>query len=97
MDVGQGSAAGKSLEFLNGTDADDFLAIVTDPDRDWVSPISVSGETPVARVFQPVVEALLLDEAGDPAGRLVELNKPVLDLCDFDEPAIEATVDERSL
>ena len=43
------------------------------------------------------MEALLLDERWNPASRLVELNKPFLDLSHFDEPAVEAAVDERCL
>ena len=43
------------------------------------------------------MEALLLDERWNPASRLVELNESFLDLSHFDEPAVEASVDERCL
>mmetsp|Transcript_26727 Transcript_26727/g.33313 ORF Transcript_26727/g.33313 Transcript_26727/m.33313 type:complete len:503 (-) Transcript_26727:26-1534(-) len=97
MDIVELAAAGEALELLDRADADDLLAVIRNPNRDWVTPEAVPGEAPVARVLQPVMEALFLDEAGDPAGGLVELDKALLDVGDLDEPAVEAAVDKGRL
>ena len=44
------------------------LSVVREPHWDWRPPESVARDGPVARVLEPVVEALLLDEGGDPVG-----------------------------
>ena len=93
----QVAAARKLLELSDTTDADDLFAIVADPDGDRVAPVPVAREAPIACIFEPVMEALLLDETGDPACRLVQLDKALLNICHLDEPAVEATVDKRRL
>ena len=97
MDVLQRATARETLKFLNAADAYDLLAVIADPDRNRISPVPVAREAPIASVLKPIMEALLLDKGWNPAGRLVELNKPLLDLSDFDEPAVEATIDKRCL
>jgi len=97
VDVGQRTAARETLKLFNGADANDFFAIVGNPDGDRVAPVSVPGEAPVAGVFQPVVEPLFLDESWNPLGGLVQFTESLLDICDLDEPTVEATVNERGL
>ena len=43
------------------------------------------------------MESLFLDERRNPACCLVELNKSWLNVSDFDEPAVETSIDERGL
>ena len=43
------------------------------------------------------MEALLLDKARNPSVCLVQLDEASLDVSHLDEPAVESSVDERSL
>ena len=61
MDIGERCATGESLELLDRTHTDDFLAIIAYPDRNRVTPESIAAEAPVACILQPVVEPLFLD------------------------------------
>ena len=38
-----------------------------------------------------------MNEGWDPVGGLVQLDEPLLDLSNLDEPTVEATIDKRSL
>ena len=92
MDVLQRATARETLKFLNAADAYDLLAVIADPDRNRISPVPVTGEAPIARVLEPVVETLLLNEAWHPASRFVQLDQALLDIGDLDEPTVEATI-----
>jgi hypothetical protein len=41
MDVRQRITARKTLKLFNAANTDNFLTIITDPDRDRISPIAV--------------------------------------------------------
>ena len=48
-------------QLLDGADADRLDAVVRHPDGNGRAPVAAAAEGPVARVAQPVGEALLLD------------------------------------
>mmetsp|Transcript_5114 Transcript_5114/g.7795 ORF Transcript_5114/g.7795 Transcript_5114/m.7795 type:complete len:530 (-) Transcript_5114:157-1746(-) len=97
MEVGDLTAAGELLELLDGADTDDLLHVIGGPDRDGVTPVSVSGEAPVSGALEPVLESLLLDEARHPGRVFVLLDDLVLDVSHLDEPRVNGTVHQRSL
>lgn len=74
MDIRERAATCEALKFFNTADADNLLTIVTDPDGNRVAPVPVAREAPIASILEPVVETPLLDEAGDPASRLVQFD-----------------------
>ncbi len=48
MDVLERTTARETFEFFDGADTDDFLSVVRNPDRDRVTPESVSGKAPIS-------------------------------------------------
>jgi len=42
VDIRERSTARETFKLLDRADADDFFAIIRDPDRDWVTPIPIS-------------------------------------------------------
>lgn len=59
-------SARKFLELFDGADADDFLHILTGPEGDGGTPVSVSGDVPITSVLEPLTEPTLSDVLRDP-------------------------------
>ena len=59
------------LELVDRADHHHLLAVVAHPHRDGSAPEAVAGDGPIARVEEPVVEALLLDVRRHPVGLVV--------------------------
>ena len=93
--VGDALDAAELFEFGNGADAHDLLIVVGDPQRNRVAPVTVARYGPVARVRQPVGEALLLGELGHPVRLRVVLEQALLEVLDLDEPARHGLVEQR--
>jgi len=91
------SASRELSQLFNRTNADNFLSIIGDPDRNGISPVSVSGEAPVFSINKPVVESLFLDERRNPGASLIVLNELFLNVGHFDEPCVKGSVDQRGL
>ena len=85
------------LELLDAAHDLDLLSVVADPNGQRRAPVAVATHGPVARVGQPVVEALLLHELGNPVRLSVGSKKLTLDLLHAHEPRGNGLVDERSL
>ncbi len=69
--------------------------IVGHPHRNRRAPVAVSGDRPVAGARQPLAELAVLDVLGIPGDLLVELDHPVAELGDLDEPRRHRPVDQR--
>mmetsp|Transcript_41508 Transcript_41508/g.130922 ORF Transcript_41508/g.130922 Transcript_41508/m.130922 type:complete len:397 (-) Transcript_41508:157-1347(-) len=87
--------AREPLKLLLGADDDDLLAVVRDPHRDRRPPEAVARDGPVARVLEPVLEALLTYVARHPVRLLVVGDQLLLDGLDRHEGARDGAVDER--
>ena len=78
--------ATKLLELLNAANADDFLAVIADPQRKGCAPETISRDGPIRRVLDPVGKSLLLDERRNPVRSRDVLKHLLLDVLDLDEP-----------
>lgn len=79
----------------------DLLIVVADPHGDRRAPVSVPGNGPVARISQPVAEALLAHKIRNPARdvRYHELHsrynlKPVVPCKPFSDAEIKEYINE---
>ena len=77
-----------ALEFVEAAvDVDAWMGrIVGDPHRNRRAPVPVPGDRPVARTLKPLAELAVLDVFGIPGDVLVDLDHPVTELGDLDEP-----------
>jgi len=66
VEIGDIVSTGKLLELFDGTDANDFLHVLTGPEGDWGTPVSVSGDVPITSVLEPLAESTLSDVLWDP-------------------------------
>ena len=69
--------------------------VVRLPDGDGRAPVAVAGDRPVPRTGQPLAELAVLDVVRHPGDVVVELDHPVAERADLDEPAGHRLVDER--
>ena len=85
-----------ALDLLEGAvDVDARVGLVVGlPHRHRAAPEAVAGDRPVAGVLQPAAELAVLDVPGHPVDLLVELEHPLLDRGDLDEPRRDALVDQ---
>mmetsp|Transcript_50895 Transcript_50895/g.114448 ORF Transcript_50895/g.114448 Transcript_50895/m.114448 type:complete len:741 (+) Transcript_50895:1036-3258(+) len=96
VDVGD-LPSGVSLKLGHAADANDLLKVRGHPQRDGRAPVPIARDTPVPRLREPVVKALLLDEGGHPVGLVVAVDQVLPLLLDLDEPAWHGLVDQRSV
>ena len=80
-------------QFLTASDRMHMSAF-TLPDVQWCSPITVSGNTPVLNVFQPVAETSLTDALRNPVDSIVVTDQIILNCCHLDEPGLTCIVDQ---
>ena len=80
------------------TASDAFLmAALTFPYRKRCSPVTVSGNTPVLYIFQPVTETSFSDGFRDPVYRIVVADQILFYFCHLDEPGFSRVVDQRGV
>ncbi len=80
--------------------ADDMIFITdwADPDRDRDTPVSLPGDTPVACLFDPVVESCRACPVGEPGDFIGDLFEHLFsDVFYFEEPLGSCPVDDRRL
>ena len=95
VEVGDAHAA-QVFEFLDGPDADHVVRIVVvDPHGDAASPEAVAGNVPVARVLEPVAEALVAHVGGRPVDAVVVRDELVVQVLHLHVPGVDRAVDER--
>ena len=88
--------ARKLLELLRGADADHVRrVVVVDPHGDAAAPEAVSGDVPVARLLEPVAEALFAHVVRRPVHARVVLREALVEVLDADVPRVDRAVDER--
>ena len=97
MQVCNFSTSWEFSELLDRSNTNYLFHIIRSPDGDWITPIPISGETPVLCILQPIMESLLLDKCGNPARVLIVSQKLLLDISYLNEPCIECPVNKRSL
>ena len=71
------------------------IRVVALPHRDRRAPEPVAADRPVPGVLQPLAELPVLDVLRHPGDLLVQLDHPVAELRDLDEPAGHRLVDQR--
>jgi hypothetical protein len=111
VEIGDIISTGKFLELFNGADADDFLHVLTGPEGDGGTPVSVSGDVPITGVLEPLTESTLSDVLWDPtmsaslgiksnhcvpSGLFVVGDKLITHMSNSNEPRRDSSVDERS-
>ena len=97
MKIGDLTAARKLLKLFDGANTDQLLHVLRCPDGNRVAPVSVSGETPILSINEPIVETLFLDVSRDPGAVLVVLDQLILNVSDLNEPGVESSVDQGSV
>ena len=88
--------AGKSCKLFPGADRN-LLAALTLPDIKRSSPVTVSGNRPVLKIFQPVAESSFSDGFGNPVDCIIIGNHVILNGCHFDIPGFSCIVNKRSI
>src|SRR5699024_7376536 len=71
------------------------VGIVGFPYRDGRTPVPVTGNSPVAGIFQPFSELAVLDVARDPVDVFVAAQHVVFEVSDFDIPGGNCPVNQR--
>ena len=89
--------AGTLSKFCTASDGFLTSAVLTLPDIERSSPVTVTGDTPVLNIFQPVSKTSLTDGLRNPVYRLIVGNEVVTNLCHLDEPGLSCVVDERCI
>ena len=67
------------------------------PDIERSSPITVTADSPVLNIFQPVAETAFTDAWRDPVDRIVIADQILLHCSHLDVPALTCIVDQRSI
>ena len=83
-------------EFLTASDGVHMSAF-TFPDVQRSSPVTVTGNTPVLYVLQPVTETSFSDTFRNPVDGVVVADQIIFDCCHLDEPGFTGIVDQRSI
>ena len=61
------------------------------------SPVTVTGNTPILNVLQPVTETSFSNGFRNPVYSSIVANQIIFDCCHFDEPGLSCIVDQRSI
>ena len=80
-----GAVVGHTFKLLDTADRMSVTAF-TLPDVERSTPVTVTADTPVLNVFEPVAEASLADAFGDPVDSIVVSDKVVPYRRHLDEP-----------
>ena len=97
LGIGRGGIAGQVCQFFAASDADLLSAVRAFPDIERCAPVTVSGDTPVLDVLQPVSETAFADVGGDPVDLLVVADQVIADLCHLDKPGLTRIVEQRGV
>ena len=73
------------------------MTTFTFPDVQRSSPVTVTGNTPVLNVLQPVAETSFSDTFRDPVDGVVVADQIIFDCCHLDEPGFAGIVDQWSI
>ena len=85
------------FEFPDWSNTNDFLSVIWDPQRNWVTPVSVSWEAPIFSIFKPVVKSLFLNVLWNPGSFVIVLNKVFLEISNLNEPGWDCLVNQWSV
>src|SRR5699024_8935859 len=78
------------------TAADGFhMAALAFPYVERCSPVTVSADSPVLNIFQPVAEAAFSDTLRDPVDGVVIPDQVLFDCSHLDKPGFSSIVDKR--
>ena len=80
-------------QFLTASDGMHMSAL-TLPDVQWCSPVTVSGNTPVLNVFQPVTETSFTNALRNPVNCIVVADQVIFNCCHLDKPGFTCIVDQ---
>ena len=59
---------------------------LTLPDIQWSSPVTVTADSPVLNVLDPVAETSFTDALRNPVDRIIICDQVITDCCHLDEP-----------
>ena len=82
------------FELFNGANRMSVTAF-TFPDIKWGSPITVTGNSPILNIFQPVTKTAFSNAFRHPVDSIVVTNQIVFDFCHSDEPGFSCIIDQR--
>ena len=73
------------------------MSAFTFPNIQWSTPVTVTADSPVLNIFQPVSETPFSDTLRNPVDRIVICNQIVFDIRHLDEPGFSRIVDQRCI
>ena len=82
------------FQFLNTSDRMHMSAL-TFPDIERCSPVTVTADSPILHVFQPVAETAFSDTFRNPVDRIVIGDQIVFHFCHLDKPGFARIIDQR--
>ena len=73
------------------------MSTFTLPDIQRSPPVTVTTDSPVLNIFQPITEASFSDTLRNPVDRIVVANQIVFDRSHLDEPGLTGIIDQRGV
>ena len=91
------TVVGFLLEFGDAADRFTMAALIALPDIERCAPVTVSADTPVLYILEPVAETAFAHALRDPVNRVVVADQVVLDSGHLDEPGLSRIVNKRCI
>ena len=87
---------GHGFQFLDTSDGM-LMSALTLPDIQRSSPVTVTADSPVLYILEPVTETSFSDAFRDPVDCIVVCDQIILYFCHLNEPGLSRIVDQRSI
>ena len=73
------------------------MSTLTLPDIQWCSPVTVTADSPVLNVLDPVTETSFTDTFRNPVNCVIISDQIFANCCHLDEPGLTCIVDQWSI
>ena len=87
---------GHRFQFFNTSDRM-HTSTLTLPDIQRSSPVTVTTDSPVLNVLNPVTETSLTDTLRNPVNCIIICNQVITNCCHLDEPGLTCIINQRSI
>ena len=84
-------------ELLTASDRMHMATVRALPDIQRRTPVTVSGNTPILYILQPVSETAFADALRDPVDGIIVADQILFHRCHLDKPGLSRVVDQRSI
>lgn len=85
------------LQLFHWTNTYNLLSVIWDPQGNRITPVSISGKTPIFSLLKPVIEPFLLNWFRYPVSFMIIFHQVLLEICYLNEPSWYCFVNQRSV